>query len=457
MGTGPLDILLIVLGLLIAVGLLFRPEIGSLILVILIFTRVSDVLVQIHELQSIAKLFFPLMTLIILIRWAVLGKRPENWERTILLLGGYAVIGILSLLYAEYPDRVQSALITFAKDSLILIILVVLLKTGTNLKQVIWALLAAGIFLGAISTYQFLTSSFGNNFWGFGQASKAAIVSGLKSGYRVGGPGLGFNAYGRYMILIVPLAFDRIINEKKIVLRVLASFALAVSVLTIFFTFSRGTLIGLIVLTIYYVIRWKPSFTSSMLVVLIALLAIQFLPTNYTERLLELRDLLPTSSEFDAESNLSFRGRISENTVAWQMFLDYPLFGVGLSNYEPLYQSYSVDLGLDPRSEERSPHSIYLEILAEMGLFGFVWFIALQWLTFSGLIKAGRKFRIAGMLNYAGISLAIEVAIIGFLVTGLFLHNSHARFFWMLYGLALTIPNVVKYELASNHEKYIEL
>ena len=124
------------------------------------------------------------------------------------------------------------------------------------------------------------------------------------------------------------------------------------------------------------------------------------------------------------------------------MFLDNPILGIGLNNYKSHYLEYSRDIGLDPRLEGRSPHSLYLEILSELGFLGILWFFALQWFAFRGLYFAYQKFESLGKSSYANISVSFGVALIGYLIAGIFLHVSHSRFFWLLYAIALSIPIV---------------
>jgi O-antigen ligase len=180
---------------------------------------------------------------------------------------------------------------------------------------------------------------------------------------------------------------------------------------------------------------------------LIGLLLINFLPAQYTARLATLADFLP-GSETQAENEVSFRGRLSENISSWNMFKDHPFLGVGLNNFKYNYQSYSRHLGLDPRREERSPHSLYLEFASELGLVGLTWLVALQVVTFRGLYQARRDFIAAHKQEYADIALALGLGILSFLITGIFLHVSHARHFWLLYAIALAAPNAARHELA---------
>jgi hypothetical protein len=110
-----------------------------------------------------------------------------------------------------------------------------------------------------------------------------------------------------------------------------------------------------------------------LLVVVLLVLLVPILPTNYTERLVTTVDLFSGDSN-DARNETSFRGRTSEVVVAWRIFMDHPVFGVGLKNYKYYYQDYAQPLGWDKRREERSAHNLFLEIAAETGLVGLAAF-----------------------------------------------------------------------------------
>jgi O-antigen ligase len=332
----------------------------------------------------------------------------------------------------------------------ILYIVVTQIQNTLTIRRVIWTLLLAGIFLGTINTIQYFTGTFHNNYWGFGQAAIYNIVSNTEaSGYRIGGPGLGPNGYGQYLLLVVPLALDRFWSAKKTLWRIIAAWAFFVSVLAIFLTFSRGVFLALIAVLVVMFIRRPPKLSVLAATAFIAIILLFCLPAQFTERLSELTKLMPGSSRSVVKNDVSFRGRMSENISAIQMFLDHPLLGVGLANYNVHYQHYSKHLGLDSRNEERSAHSIYLEIMSELGLVGLFWFVAMQWFTFKGLRQARKDFFAAGKPEEAFISMAIEAAVIGYLFTALFHHLAHPRFFWLLYGIALSIPYVAKKELSG--------
>jgi O-antigen ligase len=81
-------------------------------------------------------------------------------------------------------------------------------------------------------------------------------------------------------------------------------------------------------------------------------------------------------------------GRLPLWRAAWAMFLDAPLWGHGPHTFVELYRSYLHQLGL-PTSSLVIPwaHNLYLEVLAERGIIGF---IALAVLLVYGLVAVWR-------------------------------------------------------------------
>ncbi len=440
-------------GALAAVGIglltLFKIEFGLLALIIITYTRLSDVLVQFHGAPSVAKLFVPALLLVVFARWLILQKKPAPWTKTAVLLGVYGLVGFASLLYAADAAAAQSALSDYVKDALIVLVIVMILQRGESFRRVIWALLASGIFLATITTFQHLTGTFTNAYGGFAQAEVQQII-GETNDFRIAGP-LSSNFYALILVPLVPLAIDRLWHEKSNWLRLLAGWALLVTVLSIIFTYSRGGFLALVVVVFLMLLRMKlnPWFLAALVVG--GLIVWQFLPAQYTDRIGTLSSLFGGDS--GVATDVSFRGRLSETTAAWLMFLDHPIQGVGLANYNANYQAYSQNLGLDPRLEARSAHSLYLEVAAETGIMGLMAFGAILWVLFRGLWQANLIFKKADLPDYANLTIALAIALVGYLVGSIFLHLAYARYFWLFIGLGLAVPNVARWEWAQRRAK----
>jgi O-antigen ligase len=438
-------------GVMLALGVMVMTiasaNAGLLFLVMMTYTRFSDVLIKEHGLPSTAQPFILLLGLGIIVRWAWMRTQPKGWQRSLGLVTLYGLIGALSLFYAGNYTRSRTALEDYFKDAVIAILVTILLQRGTTLQRVSWALLATGIFMGTISVWQHLTENWSDRFYGFGIAAIQNIV-GETSGYRIAGPIGDPNFYAQILIVLVPLALDRLWNERRAYLRVLAAWALAVCILSIFFTYSRGGFIGMVIVLALMFWRRPPRLIVLLLTVAIAIPILQFLPDNYTARLRTIPEALPFWGS-DVRNEISFRGRASENIAAWQMFFDHPILGVGLDNYPVLYQDYSRQLGMDPRREIRAPHNLYLEIASQTGLLGLLTFAYLLWVMFRGLRQARHTFDDLGQKDYAGIAAALMIGMIGYLWAAIFLHGAYPRYFWLLFGIALAIPQVAQFEKAA--------
>jgi hypothetical protein len=96
-------------------------------------------------------------------------------------------------------------------------------------------MLAAGIFMGTLSTFQYLTDTFTNNYGGFAQVLYAGIVGQAES-YRIAGSVGDPNFFGQVLVMLVPLGFDRMLNERSLVLRLLGLWGVMVCLLAMLFT-----------------------------------------------------------------------------------------------------------------------------------------------------------------------------------------------------------------------------
>lgn len=423
-----------------------RPETGLVFLVFMTYTRLSDVLKHYHGLPSIFQPFIGYLILIILLRWYLYGEEVQRFKRTVLFIGAYGLVGFSSLLYAVDHDAAMHMFEDFVKSAVVALVIVLMLQRTTHLRLVIWALVAAGILMGSISCYQYITGTYDNIYWGFGQAAVQNII-GKQDDYRLAGPVGDPNFYSQFMVVIVPLALDRVWTETRPLLRLLAGWSLGVTVLTIVFTFSRGALIALIVVMVLMMVRRPPNLGAIVITIALAIPLMQFVPDSYLDRLTTLLDLVPGLGSDDAAvTEVSYRGRTSEMLIGLYMFRDNPFIGVGFENYPTHYQKYSRQLGMDPRLEDRHAHSLYIQILAEHGLMGAFSFGGILLVAMYYIYKAERKFKELGYDEEEGIAAAFFVAMVGYLIAAVFLHMAYPRYFWLLIGIAYSLPNVVKFE-----------
>jgi putative inorganic carbon (HCO3(-)) transporter len=445
---GALSLLAVPLVLLLLAALAV-PELGLMGFIAITYSQLSNVGITYHGFPSMAQPLAGLLIVLILLRITLFGERPLGWKRAGPILTIFILSWFASLLHAGDFSVATQAFISFLKDALGALIVVFFIQKPGSFRAAIWSVIGAGAFIATISVFQVLTGTYHNNYWGFGGWSTQ--VSASIGRYRVEGPYSNPNAYAQVLIVVVILALDRLWHERHALLRIAAGWALAVSVLAVLFTYSRGGFLALFFALGVFLIQHRPGFVPLLITVLLAVGLIQFLPATYSQRISSLTQFF--SMQSDQVSDPSFRGRLSENTVALQMFMDHPWMGIGIGNYPINYQDYSRDIGLDPRRSNRTPASLYLELLSEQGMVGTVIFLGLLYIVFAGLWSAKRKFNLAGLQNEGYISAALLAGFAGYMFSALFKNSAYSNAFWVLVGLAIAAGQVAW----NSQQKHIEL
>lgn len=153
--------------------------------------------------------------------------------------------------------------------------------------------------------------------------------------------------------------------------------ALGASMAVLLGTGSRSGLMGFVVL--FALLQTGPKQFRvkapqiGMGLVVGALAVITLVPPAAWDR---MTNFSPDKGEIGASSN-----KMREETVerAWEMFLDYPVFGVGLGNFREV----SRQIYLDPFF--RPPHNSYLWAASEGGIFVVAAYLWLFWVTWKDL------------------------------------------------------------------------
>ncbi len=204
-----------------------------------------------------------------------------------------------------------------------------------------------------------------------------------------------------------------------------------------------------------FVLRLKPKKWQIAVLIVMMLPLIFFVPQSYKDRIMTVVDAIPGMGNA-MRTDQAIKGRVSELTVGFRMFLDHPILGVGVGNYPAYYQQYSRELGMDPRLTDRSAHSLYLQIASETGLVGLAVFAFILWKLFKGIRRAKEDFLAAGNPALAGLATTFGIAMIGYLTAGIFLHTAFPKYLWLLIGIGLAIPQIAKNELEQSHNRSLK-
>lgn len=296
----------------------------------------------------------------------------------------------------------------------------------TELPRYLTAFLGVCLFVRRVSDLRILHNLF------IGMAFLIALWVLTHGGH---GPGLikDENDAALVLVMFLPFAFLRIFFEDDARMKAWSLAVFTLALLAIGMTMSRGGMVGAIPALVFCWLKSRNKAVGLGLAGAVLAGGLLFAPADLKERFQE-----EFASIADTEAGTAGTRRYFWD-LSVQMFLERPVFGVGASCWGNALYS-----GLIEEPERRAhmtPHSVYFQVLTELGLFGtFCWmgmlaatFFALRSLRGERLnLDAGRvlgsdpdpavvrKLR-ADTVFMRNFVPALVIGILGFLVCGAFL------------------------------------
>lgn len=428
-------------GIAVALTMFVMPSFGANLLIIAVFSNVSDELSN-NGYPGIIKPLVVVVAATIAARFIYFEKPPAARSTTTkieVFLFLYFLIYAFSFMVAADKTRASSVIFDVAKDIVVIYCLMYTLRSPEALKRAVWVVITVTFMLCMLGVYQSVTGNYSNNFFGFAMVSLDDFSGSTAA--RLGGPINAPNMWGQTVVSVIALVVFRIIHEKRLTTRLFSVAALGVFLFEVLNTYSRGDYLALAVVIVLILFVFEDKFSPMIAFagVGIIILAIPFIPSSYTDRFASL-SILTSGDQGDIYQEDSFRGRSSELLTGLSMFKSSPFLGVGAGNYKYNYQKYSQLIGIEQRAEARDPHSLYVQLLAENGILGFLAFVAVSVSVFSGLNKVKRSIDYLPALRESWVPWisSLQTSMIGYLIAATFLHGAYIRYFWILVGLSLT-------------------
>lgn len=445
--------LLSLIGIMIVFAIIIKPSLGANILVLAIFTNVSDLLTK----QGYAGITQPLVIIValaLLIRYLYAGEKPVSHFKTFRIeffLLFYFVVAAASVIVADNQDRALASVFDLAKDIVIVYCILFALRQPSHWKQTTWLIIIITTVLAGFAAYQFITNNYQQTFMDLAAVTMAR-VDGVNLTARAGGPVNAPNVWAQILVAVSMLLIFRILQAKQPLARLIMVVMLGVILYAVLNTYSRAAIVVLVIDVIIIMLMLKRHVNPFIAVAALAVFMVlyQFLPASYQNRISTLSFV---TTETGIYEDSSFRGRSSEMLTGLAMFAEHPILGVGTANYRPNYQRYAQLVGLEFRAEERDAHSLYVQVLAETGVLGAIAFFGLIFALLSALNKACLDIenspRLQSWLPWMN---AIRMAIMSYLLTSFFLHNAYFRYFWILFAMALAGIHIT-YGLLNNPDR----
>jgi len=270
-----------------------------------------------------------------------------------------------------------------------------------------------------------------------GTGFRAAVA---ESGYRAGGVAVLIEEARNpnRLALICSLALIFIWEYAQTVYqnwrRVVSLATVALLVLTVFLTASRGGVAGLVATGLFLLSRSgeraKRLAYAAVVTILAFVVIREFIPEPTAERLEAVPGL---SEEVGGEGMGSAYRRSYGWAIAAKIAAQHPLLGVGLENWG--FERFH----LDPLRITTPPHNSYLLALAEGGIFTLTLYLALFWFTLRELRMIESNARIMHRAREEGLDWVIRgthVAMLSYMVFALFGDIWVLVSFYLMLGLS---------------------
>lgn len=163
---------------------------------------------------------------------------------------------------------------------------------------------------------------------------------------------------------------------------------------------------------------------------------------------------IPVLNDFlDRFDSLEDDSTMGSRYVFWiyalKMFLSNPVFGNGWLSFRYQYRLNLYDTSVRAaRYEYLNAHNVYVQLLAEVGIVGFIFFIIIGFTILFSSIKLLRKYRIDLLKTGKEISLifslTFQVFFLLYSLTGNCLYDSTASFYFLSIAIVLHVNNIVR-------------
>lgn len=280
-----------------------------------------------------------------------------------------------------------------------------------------------------------------------------AVNGMLHQGRGVGGWLGDENDFGMEMNVAIPVAFFMYQGATNKGSKFLYVGLLAVFVMSLIATSSRGGFLGLLAVAAYCWFYSPKKIMSLLLGLCLAGLVLIAAPQEYWDRISSITED-KTMEEGTAGQRVFTWG------IGWEMFLDNPMFGVGQGNFPWAIGEYMGGRTWQTKSlAGRQAHSLYFTLLPELGLVGVMIFGAMVYVNYrdtrvknlvlrtSSAVSARRDEADIQDLQISRATLygnAILGGMIGYLATSTFISTLYYPTFWIMMALAVALRNTTQ-------------
>ena len=351
-------------------------------------------------------------------------RQPIPWGPVPVLLLLFLLWTAITTTTAVMESLAVARWVQFFKIQIMVFATLVLVTDRKRLSWLIWV----------------IVFSFG--FW----AAKGGLFTLLKGGhYHVLGPRDTFftdnNQFALVMCMTLPLMRYLQIQARNKWLRYGFWVLMALTVLSIVGTYSRGGLLALLAVLFMLFMKSRSRFGLILIVLVSAPLVFNFLPEKWAAR-------MDTISHY--QHNESAVGRIQSWEFATNVAIQRPLTAGGFSVWasSDMWNAYG-----PPGAVHRAIHSIFFQILGEQGFIGLMLYLSLLFMGWRQLALTRRKLSGRADMQWLGdLAGFMQVSMVGFLAAGAFLPQAYFDFIYQILALSVVMRSLAEKHLLEQDE-----
>src|SRR5206468_8188516 len=282
----------------------------------------------------------------------------------VVVLGAIIVV---TIPFSIWPtESLPESTETYVKVILFFALMMSTITTPRRLQQMTWVMIIASGYIACRGVIDY--------------GSGVNLVEGDRLRGAVGGMFKNPNDLALNLVTFLAPTLFVIIQEERRPRRLLAALIAVVMVVATTFTKSRSGFLGLVAMTTviaYYTARIKPGFIVA--VVVAGMLALPALPASFWMRMDSI-----VNAEEDTTGSRAARIRLLNQGL--EVFAANPLTGVGAGQF----QNYNAP---DVVEKWRVTHNVWLQVAAELGVFGLLTFAFLVARAYTSCFAALRMLQ----------------------------------------------------------------
>ncbi|HXP12195.1 MAG TPA: putative O-glycosylation ligase, exosortase A system-associated [Stellaceae bacterium] len=360
--------------------------------------------------------------------WMMCERRRLPMDRTTWLLIAYVAMITIATAFALVPDLAWPKWWITVKAFIYVFVTAALLTNRVRIHALIWIMVIAVGYYGIKGGI--FTLMTGGNFRIYGPA----------------GTMIGDNNHiACALVVVMPLMNYLGRQSKNELIRIGARAAMALCLLSVLASYSRGSFLALIAMLPFLVQHSKHRVAVMVTVVVMLAFSISFMPTQWVER-------VQTISTYQQDT--SAEGRIDMWKAAMKIAVARPLVGGGfMAPYtQDVINQYS------PGTQAKAVHSIWFENLGENGFIALGLWIAIAVTVLQNCRYIIRRTKESPQLKWANdLAHMSFVAVIGYLVGGSFLSLSYWDFYFTLAVVLAATRRIVVAELAPEKPRFARM